>query len=368
MQRHAQRGHKEDHRQNQVAVQIRALHEHKTEQVDPERRRGVLHHPPAHPSAFILRVQPRISAPRRNRAEQQHRRDHQVCRALRREQRHAAPPADELEEVREDRPERLPHRRAVERVEDEGARPAHAAGKQTRIDDFRHSIAQRAHRESRQRHGQEPRVRVAARALSSGKQPVKPRHRHHRAEEAEHIAHRAEPLDQTEQRKRGLVPLSLPPRRPEPERHAPKAEDQVNDVITADGHVARVDGARRQREHRGHAERCAQRQPARAAQPRARRHAQHEDERVADDPHRLVAGRQQKRQRVKQVHVDAVDLRGIQPIHLNQAVRPRLPVRQNDLRGHVAVQIDQIPGLLQPNGEDQRQYTEHPPRIIFFID
>lgn len=185
-----------------------------------------------------------------------------------------------------------------------------------------------------------------------------PRHRHHRAEEAEHIAHRAESLDQTEHRKCGLVPLSLPPRRPEPERHTPKAEDQVNDVITADGHVARVDGARRQREHRRHAERRAQRQPARAAQPRARRHAQHEDERVADDPHRLVAGRQQKRQRVKQVHVDAVDLRGIQPIHLNQAVRPRLPVRQNDLRGHVAVQIDQIPGLLQPNGEDQRQHAE----------
>ena len=136
----------------------------------------------------------------------------------------------------------------------------------------------------------------------------------------------------------------------------------MNDVISADGHVFRIDGARRQRKHCRRAERRAQRQPARAAQPRAGRHAHDEDKRIADDPRRLIARRKNKRQRVKQVHVNAVDLGRIQPVHLHKAVRLRLPVGQNDFRRHVAVQINQISGFLQQNGNDERQHAERRPQ------
>lgn len=164
VQHHGQHRHKEDHRQNQIAVQIRSLYEYKAEQIDEERRRGILHHPPARPFAFIFRVQPRVNATRRNHAKHEHRGDQQVGCALRRKQRHPAPPADELEEIREDRPKRLPHRRTVQRVEHERSRPADAADKQPRIDRFRHGITQHAQRKTRQRHAQKTRVRVAQRA------------------------------------------------------------------------------------------------------------------------------------------------------------------------------------------------------------
>ena len=93
---------------------------------------------------------------------------------------------------------------------------------------MRHSPAARG--KTCQRHAQKPRVRIMQRAPARRKQPVKPGHHRHRAEEAEHIAHRAKPLDQTNQSKRRNIPLFLPLRRLEPERYAPAQFPSLNDA------------------------------------------------------------------------------------------------------------------------------------------
>ena len=359
-----QRRDEKQHRQDEVAVEVCALDEHKAEQVDEKRGKRILYHAPLHARCALLRVKPPIHARRHDAGEHQHCGDAQVRDARQGEQRRVAPPAQQLEEVRKDRRHRGDHRLPVQRVEHERARRAHAALEQPRVEELRGRIARGAREKARRRHPAEAQVMVPKRAARLRReQHIKARHNHHRADKAQHIAHRQQALEQThsqEQRQRRQAAPSAPSAlgRGEPQRRAAKREGQVDNVVPADGHVGGVQRTRRKGQQGRRAQALRHGKPQRPAQEHARKHAEHKADRVADDAREHKAVREQEGQRIQQIHVDRVNLRGVDPVHLNQAAGVRLAPRENHLRGHVAVEVGEIARLLQRDGQRQRQHAQ----------
>ena len=144
--------HKEQHREDQIPVKVCPLHEHKAEQIDKERRKGIADHPflPALRTFFF--IQRAVYANKHDRAQYEHASDTDIDDSRDREQRHAAAPAQQLEEIGKNRKDRVGDRFPVERAEHERRGRTRSAGKQARIQDLRRAITQQAGSKARSRH------------------------------------------------------------------------------------------------------------------------------------------------------------------------------------------------------------------------
>ena len=246
--------------------------------------------------------------------------------------------------------------------------------KQPRQQDLRRAIARQACGKARRRHPAKAHVLVAqAVARLRGEQHVHRRHRHHRAHKAQHIAHRQKAHQHAQRRvgrgrQQAAPPCALCSLNPQPD--AQKAEYPVEQIESAHRHRVGVDPAERRPQQRRGCQRAA---PADACTPQqkcAGAHQQRQPQRVADDARRPAAGIKQEGQRIKKVRAKDADFRGIEPVHLHEAARLRLPARQQQLRRDVAVQIGQIAGLLQRRRQRQRSQAQAEPdhnRIAPFL-
>ena len=106
----------------------------------------------------------------------------------------------------------------------------------------------------------------------------------------------------------------------------------MDDVISADSHIRRIQRARRYRQHGCSQQPCRKGQTDHAAQNGTRSHPQYHHDGIADYARQHVIRRKQKGQSIKQIHVNRMNLRRIQPVHLYQTACIRLTAGKNNLR------------------------------------